>query len=140
MQNTGGPRKAEGRSRGSRVEVGGRPIRALGGIRFAGQANDLDRADDPACVLAVYPVECRRISLGEFAEQIRQWRRFQFGADDRIGGRRFAQTVQERFEVKACPAAEYRRSPSTVDVRKGFSREPGESRGVKRLGQFHDIN
>ena len=97
-------------------------------------------ADDAARVLAVNFFVSRRVAFAQFGQQIFQRRGFEFGAQFRVGGRRFAEPFEKGLEIKSGAAAKDRHAAARLDFRHGAMREPGELRGVERFGQIADVN
>lgn len=81
-------------------EVGGRrPFGALVGVGFVGEANDFEGADDAAGVLAVDFLKGGGVGLLKFVQELGEGSGFEFGAEIWIGGRSFAEALEEGVEV-----------------------------------------
>src|ERR1017187_644584 len=116
------------------------PPRLLRGKWFAAEPNHFHGADDAARVLAVNFFISRRVAFTQFGQQFFQRRGFEFGAQFRVGGRRFAKSFEKGFEVKSGAAAKDRHATARLDLHDSLMREPGELRGVERFGQVADVN
>lgn len=87
-----------------RLELG-RPAGALLGKGPAGQADDLEGADNTTRVEAVNPLVCGRVTLGQFAQQLGHRRGLEGGAHGGIGRRGLAQSLEQGLEVEPRAAA-----------------------------------
>jgi len=112
----------------------------LFGKLFAGQSNYFHGADDAARILFVNFFVGRRIAFFQFAQQRFKRRGFQFGAQFWICGGRFAESAQERLEIKSRAAAEDWNFISRLDFFDRLLREADELRGVEIFRQVADVN
>lgn len=135
----GGARQAKDEERALGVVSEERPAGALRGIGLAGEANHFEGAEDAPRVFLVDAGESDRIPAGEFGEKIGNGCGFQFRAQSGIGGRSFAEAVDEGFEVEARAAAEKGQVAAGLDLSQGLARETEEISDAERLSEVHHV-
>ena len=107
---------------------------------LAGQADDLDRADDPARVLPVNSLKSRRVGFLQFRQQFRQRPVFQLRPQRRVRRRRIAQALAKGLEIKSRATAKNRNAPAGLDFRHGAAGQLNEAGRVKPFFQSGYVN
>lgn len=107
---------------------------------FPGQPNDFDRTQDATRILTVDVFVGDGIARGEFGEKFGTGNSFELAAKLGIGGRRFSQTFEKRFEVKAGAATQNGKFAPAMNVRHGLLGQGDKLRRVESLGQADDVD